>query len=132
MSKELMLFYNADGKWAVYDDTFDITIHCESQKEQDEAMAMLRKANSSAGEVMSPENMAHSLMALCKAFSNFVEELADIYLCSIVLFGGELDDDDPCNMCDAVGDRMVEIMEQKLARWKYRLMKKEEVDVPEE
>lgn len=39
---------------------------------------------------------------------------------------------DPCNMCDAVGDRMVEIMEQKLARWKYRLMKKEDVDVPEE
>lgn len=67
-----------------------------------------------------------------EAFSNFVEEHADIYLCSIVLFGGELDDDDPCNMCDAVGDRMVEIMEQKLARWKYRLMKKEEVDVPEE
>lgn len=151
MSKELMLFYNADGKWAVYDDTFDITIHCESQKEQDEAMAMLRKANSSAGEVMSPENMAHSLAAKAalklrrardgvnptpvseeEAFSNFVEELADIYLCSIVLFGGELDDDDPCNMCDAVGDRMVEIMEQKLARWKYRLMKKEEVDVPEE
>lgn len=53
-----------------YDDTFDITIHCESQKEQDEAMAMLRKANSSAGEVMSPENMAHSLMALCKAHSD--------------------------------------------------------------
>lgn len=55
-----------------------------------------------------------------------------IYLCSIVFFGGELDDNDPCNMCDAVGDRMVEIMEQKLARWKYRLMKKEDVDVPEE
>ena len=50
MSKELMLFYNADGKWAVYDDTFDITIHCESQKEQDEAMAMLRKANYSAAK----------------------------------------------------------------------------------
>lgn len=51
------------------------------------------------------------------AFENLVEELAD---------------NDPCNMCDAVGDRMVEIMEQKLARWKYRLMKKEDVDVPEE
>ena len=37
-----------------------------------------------------------------------------------------------CNMCDAVGDRMVEIMEQKLARWKYRLMKKEAPNVPEE
>lgn len=70
MSKELMLFCNADGKWTVYDDTFDITIHCGSQKEQDEAMAMLRKANSSAGEVMSPENMDHSLMALCKAHSD--------------------------------------------------------------
>ena len=45
------------------------------------------------------------------AFENLVEELADIYLCSIVFFGGELDDNDPCNMCDAVGDRMVEIME---------------------
>lgn len=63
---------------------------------------------------------------------NLVEELADIYLCSIVLFGGELDDDDPCNMCDDVGDNMVEIMEQKLARWKYRLMKKEAPNGPEE
>lgn len=34
------------------------------------------------------------------AFENLVEELADIYLCSIVFFGGELDDNDPCNMCD--------------------------------
>lgn len=66
------------------------------------------------------------------AFENLVEELADVYLCSIVFFGGELDDNDPCNMCDAVGDRMVEIMEEKLARWKYRLMKEEEPDVPEE
>ena len=52
------------------------------------------------------------------AFENLVEELADVYLCSIVFFGGELD--------DAVGDRMVEIMEQKLARWKYRLASREE------
>lgn len=57
---------------------------------------------------------------------DLVEELADVYLCSIVFFGGELDDNDPCNMCDAVGDRMVEIMEQKLARWKYRLASREE------
>lgn len=54
------------------------------------------------------------------------------FTCSIVLFGGELDDDDPCNMCDDVGDNMVEIMEQKLARWKYRLMKKEAPNGPEE
>lgn len=45
MSKELMLFCNADGKWAVYDDTFDITIHCESKQEQDKAMEMIHKVN---------------------------------------------------------------------------------------
>ena len=37
-----------------------------------------------------------------------------------------------CPHCGSRDYRMVEIMEQKLARWKYRLMKKEEVDVPEE
>lgn len=36
--KELVLFCREDGKWAVYDDTYDITIHCESQQEQDKAM----------------------------------------------------------------------------------------------
>ena len=61
-----------------------------------------------------------------EAFGNLVEELADIYLCSIVLFGGELDDNDPCNMCDDVGDNIVEIMEQKLARWKSRLASRDE------
>ena len=89
--------------------------------------------NDAVFNLLPEEELLAQLAEECsEAFSNFVEELADIYLCSIVLFGGELDDDDPCNMCDAVGDRMVEIMEQKLARWKYRLMKKEEVDVPEE
>lgn len=29
--KELVLFCREDGKWAVYDDTYDIAIHCESQ-----------------------------------------------------------------------------------------------------
>lgn len=39
------------------------------------------------------------------AFENLVEELADIYLCSIVFFGGELDDNDPaiCVMRSATG-----------------------------
>lgn len=70
MSEELVLFCNKDGKWAVYDDTYDITIHCESRQEQDEAMKMLNKANSDVGVTMSPENMAHSLMAFCKAHSS--------------------------------------------------------------
>lgn len=63
--KELVLFCREDGKWAVYDDTYDITIHCESQQEQDKAMELLRKANQDACEVMSLEEMAHCLMDAC-------------------------------------------------------------------
>lgn len=63
--KELVLFCKSDGKWAVYDDTYDITIHCESQQEQDKTMELLRKANQDACEAMSPEDMAHYLMDFC-------------------------------------------------------------------
>lgn len=63
--KELVLFCREDGKWAVYDDTYDITIHCESKQEQDKAMELLRKANQDACEAMSPEDMAHYLMDFC-------------------------------------------------------------------
>lgn len=31
MSEELVLFCDADGKWKLYDDAYDITIHCESK-----------------------------------------------------------------------------------------------------
>lgn len=47
--KELVLFCREDGKWAVYDDTYDITIHCESQQEQDDAVKMLERANECRG-----------------------------------------------------------------------------------
>lgn len=47
--KELVLFCRADGKWAVYDGTYDITIHCESQQEQDDAVKMLERANECRG-----------------------------------------------------------------------------------
>lgn len=63
--KELVLFCRADGKWAVYDDTYDITIHCESQQEQDKAMELLRKANQDACEEMSLKEMARCLMGAC-------------------------------------------------------------------
>lgn len=96
-----------------------------SEECSEAAQAALKLRRAGGGENPTPVSEE-------EAFSNLVEELADIYLCSIVLFGGELDDDDPCNMCDAVGNRIVEIMEQKLARWKYRLMKKEAPNVPEE
>lgn len=45
MSKELVLFCDADGNLKLYDDAYDITIHCESKQEQDKAMEMIHKAN---------------------------------------------------------------------------------------
>ena len=36
MMDELKLIFGEDGKAYLYDDTYDITIHCESQEEQDE------------------------------------------------------------------------------------------------
>lgn len=63
--KELVLFCRKDGKWAVYDDTYDITIHCESQQEQDKAMELLRKANQDACEEMSLKEMARCLIGAC-------------------------------------------------------------------
>ena len=61
----LVLFRNEHGKWEVYDDTYDITIHCRNQTEQDNAVEMLHKAQQTAKEVMRPEDVAKILKAIC-------------------------------------------------------------------
>ena len=38
---ELKVYDRGDGVFEEYDDTYDMTIHCESQEEQDEVLAML-------------------------------------------------------------------------------------------
>lgn len=42
MSKEIQLIINKDGVAEVYDDTYDIIIHCKSQEEQNEAIKALK------------------------------------------------------------------------------------------
>lgn len=42
MCDSVMLMIDDDGVAHRYDDTFDITIHCESQEEQDEVKRMLQ------------------------------------------------------------------------------------------
>jgi hypothetical protein len=32
------LYQNKDGYWDIYDDTYDITIHCESEKEMNDVI----------------------------------------------------------------------------------------------
>ena len=48
MSDEIMLVFGEDGVAREYDDTWDITIHCESEEEQ---KAVLEKLNNSNQEV---------------------------------------------------------------------------------
>ena len=42
MTDDIVLTIGEDGKATLYDDTYDITIHCESQEEQDEVKRVLQ------------------------------------------------------------------------------------------
>lgn len=41
MTDDILLTIGEDGKASLYDDTYDITIHCESKEEQDEVRKAL-------------------------------------------------------------------------------------------
>ena len=47
MSDGMLLQLSDDGKAEVYDDTYDIIIHCKSKEEQDAAREFLKHANDS-------------------------------------------------------------------------------------
>lgn len=42
MKDGIMLMIGEDGKATVYDDTYDIVIHCESKEEQDRVVHLLK------------------------------------------------------------------------------------------
>ena len=44
MSDSIQLYFDNDGKAKIYDDTYDIAIHCETEEEYDKAMQMLKRA----------------------------------------------------------------------------------------
>ena len=43
MTDSINLIFDEDGMARIYDDTYDITIHCESQEEQDKVLAKLNR-----------------------------------------------------------------------------------------
>lgn len=46
MSDEgIQLYIDDDGKANLYDDTYDIIIHCETEEERDKVMQILKRAN---------------------------------------------------------------------------------------
>ena len=42
MSKDLMIYFDEEGVAKAYDDTYDITIHCEREEEQQKAIEQLK------------------------------------------------------------------------------------------
>ena len=45
MSDEMIFVQNEDGTFSAYDDTYDITIHCETEEEQKKVIERLRATN---------------------------------------------------------------------------------------
>ena len=43
MSDTMQLIQNEDGTFSAYDDTYDITIHCESEEEQKKVIEYLKR-----------------------------------------------------------------------------------------
>lgn len=43
MSDVMKLVQNEDGTFSAYDDTYDITIHCESEEEQKKVIEYLKR-----------------------------------------------------------------------------------------
>ena len=43
MADELLLNFDEDGEAALYDSTYDITIHCENEKDQSRVIEALKR-----------------------------------------------------------------------------------------
>lgn len=67
--KELKIYDRGDGVFEEYDDTYDLTIHCTSQEEQDDVLARLNA-----------ENIIEKIKADIKEMANYdnVDTLADV------------------------------------------------------
>ena len=67
MSDEIMLVFGEDGVAREYDDTWDITIHCESEEEQKAVLEKLNNSNQEAKTQLSAEGTTFDLISRQKA-----------------------------------------------------------------
>ena len=63
MSDEIMLVFGEDGVAREYDDTWDITIHCESEEEQKLVWEKLKNSNQEAKTQLSAEGTTSDLIS---------------------------------------------------------------------
>lgn len=69
MKEEFKYIWDEDGHFVEYDDTYDLTIHCTSQEEQDDVLARLNV-----------ENIIEKIKADIKEMANYdnVDTLSDV------------------------------------------------------
>lgn len=64
MDGTMILVFDEDGKAKIYDDTFDLTIHCETENEQDNVLAILKRRWIPCNERMPEEHESGILKTL--------------------------------------------------------------------
>lgn len=65
MGKDLMIYFDEDGVARAYDDTYDITIHCENEEDQREAIELLKSTQRKPDEEKISGTLYHMYMAAC-------------------------------------------------------------------
>ena len=69
MSDGIMITIGDDGEATLYDDTYDITIHCESKEEQDEVRKALENIPHWIPVTEQPPEIGKSVM-ICDAYGD--------------------------------------------------------------
>lgn len=62
MSKDLMIYFDEDGVAREYDDTYDITIHCESEEERRRAIEVINSMRWIPCSERLPEDQRHVIV----------------------------------------------------------------------
>lgn len=65
MSRTINLMIRDDGVATIYDDTYDITIHCENEEEQHKVVELLKSIPSAQPEIISCKDCKHGVHAGC-------------------------------------------------------------------
>lgn len=68
MNNEMTFAQNEDGTFSAYDDTYDITIHCEAEEEQKKVIERLRATNWIPVSERLPEDEKECLVTLEKVY----------------------------------------------------------------
>lgn len=71
MSKEILLIRNDDGEFELYDDTYDVVIHCKNRQDMKETCEILRKVGTDekapSALLVDPVDMAIAIRNHCKS-----------------------------------------------------------------